>query len=93
MQRITVRNNQTLLDLSLQTTGSVEEAFNLALANGLGITDEVATGTLLARTDVVDEMVVEQYTADRIIPATGITVEQLLEGIDYWAINIDFKIS
>lgn len=39
-----VLHNQTILDLSMQELGSVEYMFEVAMANGLSITDKLAAG-------------------------------------------------
>lgn len=43
-----IKKNQTLLDFATQNGGAVSELFNVAVANGTGITDSVAAGTELA---------------------------------------------
>lgn len=44
---ITVLHNQSLLDLALQHTGTIESVFEMAEANALNITDDVRAGKTL----------------------------------------------
>ncbi len=47
MHNITVYDGQTLLDIALRELGAVEAVFELADANGLRITDQLAAGQSL----------------------------------------------
>ena len=98
--QITVLHNQSLLDLALQHTGTIESVFELAKDNALNITDDVQAGTPLylgeglgARNEILG-----YYTAKNLQPATAFTKEdeqvfERLEGISIWAINLDFIVS
>ncbi|MCT2563943.1 hypothetical protein [Chryseobacterium herbae] len=93
-----VLHNQTLLDISIQNTGSVQNCFQIALANGISVTDALTTGSNLegAKIAVVDEDIQFYFKAKKIQPATGIT-ENLIEikplgGVNYWAIEETFEI-
>ena len=44
---VTVLHNQSLLDLALQHTGTIESIFELAEANTLNISDDVVAGKTL----------------------------------------------
>ena len=44
---ITVLNNQSLFDISIRYTGTIENAFKIAVANGLSLTDELQPGAQL----------------------------------------------
>ena len=97
---ITALHNQSLLDLALQHTGTIESIFEFAEANSLNITDDVQAGTPLylgeglgVRNDIL-----AYYTAKNLQPATAFTKEdeqvfERLEGISIWAINLDFVVS
>jgi hypothetical protein len=47
MSQVVVSAGQSLLDLCLQTRGSLEGLFELTILNGQGITDQLAPGRLL----------------------------------------------
>ena len=68
---VTVLEGQSLLDIALQELGSLEGAYNLAVLNGLSLTDSLAAGMLLQLPDVVDKRIVNYYLERNIRPATG----------------------
>ena len=97
---ITVLHNQSLLDLALQHTGTIESVFELAGANVLNITDDVVAGNtlVLPAEAFTNKDILGYYTAKNIQPATAFTkadeqVFERLEGISIWAINLDFVIT
>ncbi len=94
----TVKNGQSLFDIALQMCGNAESAFELALMNGLALSDELVNGQVLELPDVAEKQIVRQYAADNVFPATAITAEQYNEtiegeGIEFWGIEYDFIIS
>ena len=98
--QITVLHNQSLLDLALQHTGTIESVFEFAEANSLNVTDEVQAGTLLYLGEGlgVRNEILSYYTAKNLQPATAFSKEdeqvfERLEGISIWAINLDFVVS
>ena len=97
---ITALHNQSLLDLALQHTGTIESVFELAEANALNITDDVQAGAPLYLGEGlgVRNEILSYYTAKNLQPATAFTKEdeqvfERLEGISIWAINLDFVVS
>lgn len=92
-----VKERQTLLDIALQTSGSVEAVVDLALANGLSITDELSDGQVLEVVEVKDVAVVSRYEISGIFPATEASDEErsamAYEGIGFMAIENDFVVS
>ena len=93
-----ILHNQSLLDLAVQHTGSVENTFALAVVNGLSLTDDLPAGTEINLPDSVnkDSDVLNYYTAKRLQPATAVIIlseAERLEGIGYWVIQTDFKVS
>lgn len=101
--KITTLHNQSLLDLATQHTGSVENAFGIAVANGISLTDDLTIGS---RLNIPNDLtknndILSYYTAKNIQPATAIQMitaaddhlAQRQEGISAWAINYDFKVS
>lgn len=97
MGTIIVKDRQTLLDIALQTSGSVEAVVELARANGLSITDELTDGNELATAGVADATVVSRYEIIGIFPATEASNdernEMAYEGIGFMGIGIDFIVS
>ena len=97
---ITVLHNQSLLDLALQHTGTIESVFELAGANALNITDDVVAGkTLILPAEAfTNKDILAYYTAKNLQPATAFSKEdekvaQRPDGISIWAINLDFIVS
>ncbi len=97
--RSTILSRQSLLDIALQEGGSVEAALELAIRNGLSVSDELipGEGIEVAVGDIKQKRVVEYYNVHGIRPATAITSDELEEtpcgGIGYMGIGIDFIIS
>ena len=97
---ITVLHNQSLLDLALQHTGTMESVFEFAEANTINITDDVQVGkTLVLPAEAFSNKdILGYYTAKNLQPATAFSKEdeqvfERLEGISIWAINLDFVVT
>ena len=93
-----ILHNQSLLDFAVQHTGAVENTFALAVVNGLSLTDDLPAGTEIKLPDSVnkDSDVLNYYTAKRLQPATAVVMlpeAERLEGIGYWVIQTDLKVS
>ena len=93
-----ILHNQSLLDLAVQHTGAVENTFAMAVANGLSLTDDLPAGAEIKLPDSVnkDSDVLNYYSAKRLQPATAVIMlpeEERLEGIGYWVIQTDLKVS
>lgn len=97
MGTVMVKERQTLLDIALQTSGSVEAVMELAKQNGLSITDELSDGQVLEAVEVKDVAVVSRYEINCIFPATEASDEErsamAYEGIDFMVIENDFVVS
>lgn len=79
---VTAQHNQSLLDLALQATGSVDNMLQIAMHNGLIPSEPLVVGTLVAIPDtvIVDSDILNYYQANDIVPATALT-EELLETV------------
>lgn len=94
--KVTVRDRQTLPDIALQTSGSMEAIFDLAMANDVSITDNLIDGQELETVAVVNKKVTDMYAMDDVKPATALSCEDCMasiSGIGYMGIEIDFKVS
>jgi hypothetical protein len=68
---ITAQNNQSLFDIALMVSGSAEAAFDIALENGMSITDTLTQGQVLQYSGTpINKKVVEYYVINDIKPAT-----------------------
>lgn len=96
---ITVLHNQSLIDLAIQTTGDPANAIFIAQANDMAISDEVEAGAELTIPELIlNDDIKRYYEANKIQPATALTQEQKdevtgCEGIECWAIEVDFVVS
>ena len=95
MQTIKTGIGQSIFDIAVQHTGTVEAAMDIALANGIAVDSELATGQILNHDHfvVVNKMILEYYLRNAITPATGLAAAQAPgEGIGFWIIENDFII-
>jgi hypothetical protein len=91
--KIKVLALQTFLDVAIQYTGSVKNAYPIALVNKRSITDKLITGELLILPiDLLTaEKEVQYYNARNIKPATGIAKSRI-NLLDYM-FPLEFPIS
>lgn len=61
---------QSFLDMVLQMTGSIDNAVEMAVANGLQLTDTVSTGQILKGTPLTDSKTAGHWNRNR-KPATA----------------------
>jgi hypothetical protein len=93
---IKVLNSQSLFDLAIQAAGSVEAVFDIALANGVGITDELVAGAAVVVPAILNRQVADYYKVNNIKPATALSAQDAeftLEGIGAWRVEYDFIVS
>ncbi len=93
-----ILHNQSFLDLAIQHTGSVENAFVLALQNGKSLTDDLVVGEQLYLENTKNNTdILSYYQSKKLQPATGVShtggSSLQLQGIGYWVISNDFKVS
>jgi hypothetical protein len=88
-----VYQGQSFLDKVLENTGSIENAFAMALINGISVTDDVVIGQELKVTAVTSKAIVSIFNENK-RPATAITMNHLQEiknkGIGYMRIGSTF---
>lgn len=71
MTIITALPGQSIFDIALMSTGVAEAAYDIALANGIDITDSVVGKPLTIPANVEkNKRVVEYYTINLVKPAT-----------------------
>lgn len=95
---ISYDQRQSLFDLAIQHVGFPEAAFDIAMANGLSVTDTLAAGGQLVIPDMPPGKLAGYYKANNIVPATGISDDDYSstiasEGVEFWAIEFDFLVS
>ena len=90
------KNRQNLIDVALEHCGTFEAAMQIALLNGISLTDDLEPSVSLQTPEVEKKRVVTNFQSLRHAPATGITTAEIAdiadggEGIDFWGIEIDF---
>lgn len=95
-----VFENQSWLDVSITLYGTPDYAFDLALLNGSAITENINPGTFIFfnPNSEKNRLVLLSMKNNKSIPATAISQEQSaisqpLEGISYWSVGVNFRIS
>lgn len=93
-----VSDRQSLFDIAVQECGSVESIFGLCLQNNLSVTDDLLPGQELVIPGMYDGDIAGYFKNRNIRPATSINEDQASEtiaqeGIEHWAIEVDFIVS
>ena len=82
------RSNQTTIDVALQTCGSMEAVYAMAMKNNVEITEDVQGRVLTYdESDVVDGDVVAMLKVDDIELSGKVRTEQVTQGLGYWRIG------
>lgn len=87
---------QTLLDIAIVTAGGIEALVDMAVVNGMAVTDDLRNGQKIVCTEVKKRNVVQLFTVSGQQPATAMTAEDeelLPGGIGYMAVGVDFVVS
>ena len=72
-------SGQTLFDIAIQVSGSAVAAFEMALINSIGITDELVPGTNLLPAGIFNNKIATYYQDKQIKPATSIVTVYAFE--------------
>ncbi len=94
----TILHNQSFADFALHHCGIIDALFDLAIANGKSITDDINPGTVLEVPDGATkaEDIVAFYILKKHTPACGFEGNKLPvkpTGIGYMIVGTDFKIA
>lgn len=98
-REIDVRRRQSLLDISIQQTGSMEEIFDIVHDNSKSISDDLIVGEDIIANNLTVKSIADYFRINDIRPATAITMEEInaivgrLEGVDYWIVERDFVVT
>jgi hypothetical protein len=89
-----VQDKQSLLDIAVESAGSAEAVFGVALANNKSITGRLSTGEELKDIPEANRNIAAYYREKGLKPATGGNQEGTsMEGIGYMAVESNFKIA
>lgn len=98
--KTTILHNQSILDVALQHTGDVQNSFEIAVSNGIPVSDVLTPGDPVEIPEdiVKNANILNEYKAKKIEPATGLLAEgnnelPPLKGIGYMQIGNNFKTS
>ncbi|RWX00907.1 hypothetical protein [Flavobacterium cerinum] len=90
-----VKQGQSFFDKVLELTGSIENSFDMSLANDSSLTDDLAIGDEILATTVTNKAVIAIWSGLN-EPATMITDNSVVappSGIGYMQIGTTFKVS
>jgi hypothetical protein len=94
---IIVLHNQSLLDITIQHTGSVHNAFAIAVYNNIAVSDPLKSGSILKLPKVKENTdILNYYTSKKIKPATAITEIEIIpagKGLGWMQIGKSFKVT
>lgn len=95
MNKTIITDKQSLLDIAILTTGKAEQAMQIAIKNGLPLSEDVQPGTILQTPETIqNKQTVQYFNVNTIAPATALNEETIVNGgINYMGIEIDFIIS
>ena len=98
--KVTILNSQSLLDIALQHTGNAQNAFLIAKENSLSVTSYLVAGyeVTIPYGVAFNREMLDFYNSKKVQPATDENYNELthpeeFEGIGYWIINKNFKVS
>lgn len=88
-----IKRHQTLLDFAVQFTGSFEGLIQVAILNNLSPTDDTPVGENLLVGETIDIKNAYSSLKNEISTEGRLQEDLRLQGIDYWIIGLDFKVS
>ena len=97
MEKVTVKSGQTLVDIALQTKGTLEAVEVIADLNGMTVTEQPDAGTVLELPAETWDRLMENYCRrNEVEPATALTDDDMHAmwqgGIGFMVIEQDFII-
>lgn len=70
--KVKIYNNQNLLDIAIQTTGGLDALFEIAMNNGISVSQQLVPGTeLKIKQPATNAVVLNYYERNKILPATA----------------------
>lgn len=93
MKDVKVLYQQTITDIAVQELGDAERAIEIAALNGLSLTTALQAGQILTVPDfdITKADTVQLFTNKALAPASFADDDfDENEGIDFWALEIDF---
>lgn len=99
MKETETRHRQSVADVALRSTGSIESLVAIGVASGMSLSEEPGEGRTVTIPDGTEEdpKVVARYEADGVEPATWPSFREWVDcmpcGVGYMGIEVDFVVS
>jgi hypothetical protein len=92
MPNVLVKDRETSLDIAVINSGSVEGIFELALLNNISLTKDLVSGEELIPCNILDDDAKNELISRGARPASSVDISEgeILEGIGYWRLQVDF---
>lgn len=90
MTNIQSKAGQSLFDISIEHSGSIDSLMDIATANNMSITSHIATNSNININIVSNKKVIAFFASKTHKPASD-TIDSN-EGVDYWALENNFEI-
>lgn len=87
MMKLTVKSNQSLMDMAVEHCGAFEAVVDLAFANDISITDALETASEIEEVDVFEEKTAKLFGNLYNKPATALTRIEIREFCDAVGFN------
>lgn len=88
------KDNQTVFDIAIENSGSVDAAFDIAVKNNISISGTPPANETLQKSEVTDRKVTDYMNKNKVTPVTGAVSEiTRRRGIGNMAIGENFRVS
>ncbi|WP_346236161.1 hypothetical protein ABDK00_016860 [Niabella insulamsoli] len=91
MRSIKAANKQEVIDLAMQGSGSIDAVLDMCLKNDTSLTEDVTNGQSFLTADMRNKFVTQHFETERVKPSSA--PGDLPDGIGFWIIGLDFKVS
>lgn len=88
-----IEQGQSIFDVAVEQTGTIESAFEIAEANGLALSDSLQADQVVEINAVTQNDILKGYFASKTLNSHVDTIADKLGGIGYMGIKINFIVS
>lgn len=89
---VVIKYKQSLYDIAIEHCGDVRATNMIADMNDISPDDELEYGSEIILPSVYNPSVVNKLNINRIHPASYLNSDSVLEGVNYWAVGLDFVV-
>ena len=86
--KVKVLPGQNIWDITLQYTGIVDNVYLIAIANGIGITDEITGCELVIPQCDIDNKIVAAYRQAAVMPVSN-PPDDMVDNVDMFNVTFD----